>query len=323
MPWRSSALGEVGPPAADLGQVGPFQGRPHGAIEQGLVEGLRQHPAGLGLVDVVSVAANAADHYGQSAGQGLQQDDARCLLVGRVDEQIRREENPRDIVAGAQKNDAVRHAEPVGPAGRSDAGNCLPPRRARSAPQRLRQGSQGQDRPVQPLAPEIGTQLQHEPVVLSEAPDLPEGPADLRSLRPGEPVPRHIRRHPVDAVACRAVVLHVQLLLDRREHQDLRPGVRPEYRLLKTLVEAIPRQEPVEAAMLLQGLGPVAYVRGEVDVQAGHLLEADHARRRMLRQAAGSATRGTSARVRGWSRPWADGDERAETRASRLPSAVV
>jgi hypothetical protein len=57
-------------------------------IQASLVEGGGQHPAGVGVLDIVGVAADVGGQHRQSRHHRLQQHHAGRLAVGRMDEQV-------------------------------------------------------------------------------------------------------------------------------------------------------------------------------------------------------------------------------------------
>ncbi len=193
-----------------------------------LIERLRKDPAGLGLLDVAGIAADAADHHGQSTRQGFQQHNARGLLVGRVDEQIGRNQKPGDIIARAEKDNVVRHAELPGQPREGTLGAVCPRRRAKSSPAAVcGSGARARIDRSSPFVRNPEPNCSKSRSLSLRADVLAKAAANLRGLRAGNPVPRHIRRHAVKAVLRRAIVLHVLRLLDLGDDQDLRRESRP------------------------------------------------------------------------------------------------
>ena len=80
-------------------------------VELGLLERLVQHPAALGLVDVERVAAHLAHQYREAGDHRFDQHHAGRLVVRGVNQQVRPQQETRNIIAALEELHLVAQAQ--------------------------------------------------------------------------------------------------------------------------------------------------------------------------------------------------------------------
>ncbi|MCY1528236.1 hypothetical protein D9M68_633350 [compost metagenome] len=255
----------------------------HG-VEAVLFERRRHHAPGVGLGDVVGVAADVGDQHRQAGDQRLEQHGAGVLVVGRVDQQVGAEQEARDVAAALEDLHVVGQAEGLDLQQERLGIVLADDDQPGALLQRARQRGEGLEAAVQALGLEAGADLHQQQVIVGELEFAAELGADFRGVRRRAAVLGDARRQQVEALRRRAVVLDEQRLLHLGDHQDLGLRLRVEHRALVVGEVAVAAELAVQR--VAQGLRLVleAGVGGVVGVQPGHLVEADHPVHRTLLQ---------------------------------------